>query len=111
MGDRDGVREFRLGAIAAYPRVRPISHLLGALWDVRTPSLRTNSSLGGLPNGLELPIALDLTNEHRLMQVMILGVERDVEARRRAEGLVSESLPYGVDVRRSSLRNALWPHV
>src|SRR5947207_7702084 len=69
----DAALELRLGAVAAHPGERPIGDLLRAIRHERAPGRRADRTFR-LPYDLELAIAPDLPDEHRLVQVMVLCV-------------------------------------
>src|SRR3990167_2391449 len=55
-------------------------------FDVRAPWLGFDRA-GGLPDHVELAVGLDLANEHRLVQVVVLLIHLAHHAARRLEGL------------------------
>src|SRR6266481_7865968 len=61
---------FGRGAIAADPGIGPVGDLALVLRQIGAPGIGLDRLLG-LPHHIELPVRADLTDHHRLRQVMI----------------------------------------
>lgn len=79
-------------------------------FDVRAPWLGFHRA-GRLPDHVELAVGLDLADEHRLVQVVVLLVHLRQDARRRLEGLAGHGGNHLVGVGRFGFFNRLLPHV
>src|SRR5690349_6562283 len=75
--------------VAAQPRKGPISHLGLALGYVLAPRLGANRAVG-LPDDVELAVAFDLANVHRLVQVVVGTIHGERETRGSFESLSAE---------------------
>src|SRR5438128_10273037 len=76
---------FRRSAVAADPRIGPVGDLVLVLQDEGAPGVGLDRA-GGLPDDLELTVTLDLTDHHRLREVMV-GVHAARVAARRDDAL------------------------
>src|SRR5690606_6341529 len=64
-----------------------------------------------LPHHVELAIALDLADEHALVQVVVLVVHLRDDAARCLEGLAGHGLGHGVHLGGLGLLDGLLPHI
>src|SRR5688572_13898396 len=78
--------------------------------DERAPGLRLDRTLG-LPDHVELAVGLDFTDEHRLVQMVVLRVHHRGDARGRLERLAAHCDADLRDVERLRLLDRLLPHV
>ena len=77
--------------------------------DIRTPRLRAHRGLR-LPHDVELAVAANFADHHRLVQ-MVVAVHRQREARRRGEVLADHRDAHLVDVGALRFLDGLLPHM
>ena len=77
---------------------------------MRTPRLCPDWPIG-FPDYIKLTIFRDFADNHRFMQVVVLGIHRDFKTGRRLDRLASDGLANSVDVSGTRLFNRLSPHL